>query len=425
MSPTPSALPRPLRAFLLCNGITTAVCLLTELICWWMHLPETYLNPFFVGYRFFDFDSYQQRFTALHTPAFFALDKPWPFSYPAPAAVVYATFFSAGPDYSLSCFLAFAIASALVVAGLFGRALRQRGLSLRASIGWPAAVLALAYPFWFCFQRANIEIVAFLLIAAGLCAFTTRRPYLAAVCFGLDASLKVVPVLFLALFLSRRQYRHFAVGLLVAGAANVAALAFIGPTTLEAWHGLSHGFQAFHRELQQGFNPNAIGFDHTLLSLYRRFVPITPAFTSILSNYTLVGALLGTVLYFTIIRRLPFLNQVLALGAAALLLPPVSFEYTLIHLYAALGLLALTIVEGTPQAWPRMMPFLVVLALLLSPLSELILHGVRFGGQIKCLLLIALMVLALVRRLPSHFDPAAEATAHAVDRELMEVTAAP
>ena len=400
-----STIPRPLRVFLLGNAAATAVCLLAELFCWRLGLPETYCNPFFVGIRFFDFDSFQQRFHHLHTLKFYSLATPFSYSYPAPAAILYAAFYRFGTEASLNLFLAFFCAGILLCASLFTRALIRSGLAVRPAIAFTAAALAFAYPVWFCFQRANMEIVVFFLLAAGFRALARGRRLAAAVLFGLAASLKIVPALYLALFDRARQYRYAAVAVAVAALATFIGLLFLGPTLVQAWRGVNSGIQQFHDEFMVMHpNPNSLGFDHTPIGFYRRIFGLTPGFVLMLKRYTWSAAFAGTVLYFARIRRMPFLNQLLCLSIAAIWLPPISFEYTLIHLYLGVAFLALASLNPVPQA-PSLTPHFVLLALLCAPLSEFILHGTRFGGQIKCVLLGALFVLSVVRRIPSRFDP--------------------
>lgn len=389
-----------LRLFLAVNGAVTAVCLLVELLCDALRLPETYTDPFFVGLRFFDFDCFQQRFHLLHTAGFFSLRTGFHFNLLAPAMPLYALFYAAGPGASLNVFLAFSLILFLSAAALFGRSLGRFGYSQGRCAGFVLGAVVLSFPFWFCFQRANIEIVVFALVAGGLAAFSTGRGYLAAGCFALAATLKIVPFLYLALFVSRRQYRQLAFGLLFAAAVTLCSLAWAGPTVPVAWAGILTGLDAFRREYILGFDPAGVGFDHTLLSLYRRFLPLDGTFALVLRCYVPAMAVIGTVLFFTRIRRMPLLNQFLCLCVAAVWLPPVGFEYTLLHLYSALALLLLA--GGTV----RIRPHVVLIAILVSPLSEFILQGVLFGGQMQSVLLGGLFLLALTRPLPSRWDAA-------------------
>jgi len=62
--------------------------------------------------------------------------------------------------------------------------------------------------------------------------------------------------------------------------------------------------------------------------------------------YTISAALAGIALYFGRIRKLPMLNQVVALTTCAVLLTPYSSDYTLNHLLIPFGLMSFYAVEA-------------------------------------------------------------------------------
>jgi hypothetical protein len=95
---------------------------------------------------------------------------------------------------------------------------------------------------------------------------------------------------------------------------------------------------------------------------------------------------------------MPPVNQLLFLTIACITLPPTSYDYTLLHLYTPWVMLVFIAVAAwrndlpTPRGlWPAFLCFI----LLLSPQNEIIFHGERLEGQIKCLALVALAIVAL------------------------------
>jgi len=50
----------------------------------------------------------------------------------------------------------------------------------------------------------------------------------------------------------------------------------------------------------------------------------------------------------------------------------------------------------------------VCCAILFAPVTELIVHGRSYGGQVKALALVGLGLIALVRKFPSGFDAGLE-----------------
>ena len=396
----PPALPSGLRWFLWVNATLTFVCLGIEAFCAHLAWPEVYRTPFFIGIRFFDLEDYLGRFQALHTAAFFAPPDFSLFTYPAAAVALSAPFYALGPALTLNVFLGVCAALVVALLALFARALHRRGLPLGTALQTTLYALVLAFPLWFCLQRANLELLVFLLLAAGLWGFCSGRSALAMTCFALAGTIKITPILWLALFVRRRQWGHLAGGLALAAAINAAATAWVGPTYRQAAAGLARGLVQFNYDYVQHPRVEALGFDHSLIGIARLWAWRQLAAGEIVRPYLIVAGILGALLFIIRIRHLPLINQVLCLAAAALVLPPNSFDYKLLHLYLGFGLLAFAALDGVRETTP----FLVLLGVVTAPLSEFIHHGVRFGGQLKALVLLSILILAMVKLVPSRFD---------------------
>ena len=407
-------LPRPLRVFLGTLLTLTGVCLLTEfLAAHFFHLLYPYDWPLYTPeHSFNDLIIYHPRFAAFGTAAFF--DPPWyPFTYPAPVALLYR-FFYGFTDY----ITAFLIAAGAIVAaaiGFFTRTLASRSIaaSQRAESSKLASrkltnqalsrtlllmvpTVLCAYPIAFEFQQANLEIFVTLFTALGIWAFYRERPWPAAILFGLAASLKLFPIVFLVLFLSRRLYRQAAVSAIVTFVSVTLSLALACPSPRAALAGMQAGAAFFQHEYALR---TTTAFDHSLFALVKAAAVLHDPAQTFLAPATLTvylacaaAAVLAVCLR---IRNLPLLNQVLALSVAAILFPPVSFDYTLLNLYAPWALLVLFTLQA-PHA-RGLTPMFACLAVLLAPTSELILHGVALGAQLKSLALLALLAFALRR----------------------------
>ena len=143
------------------------------------------------------------------------------------------------------------------------------------------------------------------------------------------------------------------------------------------------------------------GVDHSLFALYKCIAVALghdPAnFLQSLSIYLALSALGGTLLYFLRIRHLPLLNQLLILTIASINFTAFSGDGTLLHLYYPFALLLFL----TLGAWkrrtqvPGLLPALLCFAVLLAPESYLVAGEWRFEGEVKCLILGYLLVLAL------------------------------
>ncbi len=213
--------------------------------------------------------------------------------------------------------------------------------------------------------------------------------------------------------MARRQYKQLAFGCFVGLALTAGSLWLETGSVAASWRGTSDGLEYFRQHYVLAIN----GFDHSLFQLGKRIFSVVsflqhgprkiPAaeVALMLRLYTPVVALAGAVIFIARIRKLPVVNQISALTVASILLPPVSFDYTLIHLYAPCALLLLIAVRSAKRGAPvpGLLPTLLTMAVLLAPETEVIVRSVTLGGEIKCLALLVLFFLAL--RYPFDLDP--------------------
>ncbi len=381
------------------------VCAGAEYICRRvpsLHLNETqYTNPF-LNEHFIDFLIYEARFQHLHTTAFFAPGSGMAFMYPSPVAFFYEFFYSVS-GHPLKAFLEFIILSLAVGVILFGRSLRARGVPPITAYGAPLVILALSFPVWFELRQANMEIVVWAFVAGGLALFLSGRGYSAAACFGFAAAMKIYPAAYLGLLLIRRQYRQIVWGLSVAVLFNLAGLRFLCPSIHTAWRGIRQGLAEF-RVIVILHKMSQLPFDHSLLSLIKLPLKPFPApekFGHVVTGYLAIVAIAGVLLFFFRVWRLPVTNQILFLTIACILFPPVSYDYTLLHLLAPFALLVLLALDfnRSGKFVKGLYPALACCLILLAPLSEIFVDHARIGGQVKALTLLVLLILAVTRPL--------------------------
>lgn len=413
------SLPVSVRRALKVFAVLTLLCLLAELVSrFHYHYGFPYIWPLQTFYPpFADFNFFKPRVSVFHTRAFFAASPP--FNYPATLGVVLEALFlmpAPVPTFLFMIMLGFILGAAVMV-----RALWREGLSIPGIVALLAAFFA-SIPLWFEFEQANIEALVLLLIALGLWTFLKHRPYAAAACFSIAASMKLFPFVFLALLLVRRKYRALVFGCVAAVTFTVACLWLETGSISASWYGTNAGLESFRQHYTLTLN----GFDHSLFELAKRLVwigqtlhhgpvkiPATVA-ASMLRFYMPVVALTGIVIFCARIRKLPVVNQILALTVASIVLPPVSFEYTLIHLFVPSALLVLVAIRSAKRGAPvpGLAAALLTVAVLLAPETEVILRGMTLEGEIKCLALLTLFFLAV--RYPFVLEPVSspEATIH-------------
>jgi hypothetical protein len=395
-------LPVPLRRFLQLSAALTVLCLATEAVCALiLHWPAPYTWPLTPRPElFYDLNGFYPKFAYFHSSAFFSIEPQYGFAYPAPMAVLYKAVYSLLPVQELREQSLLALIAAVLALGgvILGLQLVRRGLSKWAAGGFCAALVLFSYPFWFEAKQGNLEFFVFLLIAAGVVLLLKGRGYSSAAAFALAGSLKIFPLVFLGLHIAQRRWRPLLLALALVPLITLASLWLLAPDVAFTWQHLQANLQEFQTKIVLHVVPREIGFDHSLFSVVKRVLGPNPA---LISGYMLLAALAGCVLFFVRIRHLPIVNQVLALTVASVLLPPVSYDYTLIHLYLPLFPLVMLALRSAQSAWniPGLSAILPLLAATLAPLSELIYQGVRFGGQLRALLLLTLFILSLVFRL--------------------------
>jgi hypothetical protein len=355
--------------------------------------------------QFTDFTVFRERFRYFHEANFFQLAG-YPFTYPAPVAIVFDGFFHLGA-YALKSFIVFCFVAFMGAGFALGRAMICRGLGKAQTVVFIGLSMLFSYPFWFLVDRANIEMVNWLLVVLGMTSYWKKRWYLAAMFFGVAASFKVFPFVFLGLLLAGRKYWAVVWGIVICAFTTLASIWFIGPTYGIASEGIRQGLGFFRTHF--ALQVNAIGFDHSafaivkeLLLIFRQHLFSESAaqvlyYLPWLNGYMAVAAATGLILFFWKIRTLPRANQILALTVATVLLPPVSYDYTLVFLYIPWGVLILVSIATKNVGKVRGLVFgFVCMAFLMAPESfAVVIYSIRIAGQLKAIVLLILFIVSL------------------------------
>jgi hypothetical protein len=319
--------------------------------------------------------------------------------YPAPLVHIIRFFLRLHPIR-----ISFISSILLVATGLtagFVQILRREGLTTTQSVAFAGTTAFLSYPLMFLIQRWNIEFVVWLVGTLAVWCFFTGRTTLSAVLIGIAASLKLYPFIFLGLFLPRRKYRDFGLGIVTFFIVTLVSLYAIGPTIAQAARWDSEQIAAFSKYFVGSLW--GLGYDHSFFALVK-FVtlPWHPNYFIWARPYSVTMAAISVALYFGRMWRLPLPNQILALSVLSVTLAPVSFDYTLLNLYPAFAMLAVLAIQAERRgsAVPDMTAYMVLFALILTPESYVIYHAVRYGAELRSVCLIVMLVLALKTPLP-------------------------
>jgi hypothetical protein len=361
-------------------------------ILWLLPLLTTHPTLFPSGPTFEDILVYKGRFTLYHSAKFFTSRAFSGFAYPAGAAPIYALFYATADATTTYLLLATITTLAAITAAFVF-------LRNHAAAMFFLPLLLLSYPLIFLIQRANIEVILWLLIAFALLAYRRNLPLLAAVLIGIAAAIKLYPILLLGLFLkpartrSPRDLPAFALGLLTAIITTAAAITYTGPTFTLAAHGFFNGVDKFQGHYVDTVSKVEVVFDHCLFSplkylAYTQHISPAPWRTT----YYVCAATIALLLFLRV-RTLPFLNRTLFLVTAMVCLPPVSFTYTLVHLYLPTLLLLGALTITTPSPPPTALGALGLLLFLLLPLPALNTLTPLPTGPIQSLALLTLLIL--------------------------------
>ena len=387
-----------------------------------LKLPYPYGAPlFFLDDRWFDFAIYSTRFQHFRTPSFWD-DYGYPFTYPAPVAIIYGLVYKIphAVRYHLIAYAAETVAAALI----FRRHLVARGIGGIAAIAFTFIFFVFNYPIRTLFESANTEGMVAIIAAFGLYHLLRDRCYLGGALIAIAGTMKIFPFILLALLLSKRRYREFAFAIAVAVAVNYASLAIVGPTIAEAQRHVAEGIQFVRYTFIYSTSPAAVTFNHSLFTfvkfpvslIYWHFHPyVIDAHTdwvginvterhnqniAFLIYVTVAGAF-GFFAYFRWIRQLPMLNQLLALTVCALILPPLSADYTLLHTLFPFSVLCLYAADR----WRKNIEVAGLKACFLCfpaifCFQTYLTWGERFSCEFRTAAMVVLLVLVIRHRFP-------------------------
>lgn len=395
-------LPRPLITFFAVFLLYTAVTWISCAIHYRLGHSQAYSSPFIHKSwdPFTDYRTYYMRFGRyFHKQEFFNQypdrDLPY-FSYPAPAAVVYNAFYSFHRPTRVYLLLGLGWASLLTL-GLF-RVLERVGVRR-----WIAATLAIlmfagAFPFDFMLERGNLELVVWILVFAGVFLYLRRYDNAAAVVLGVAASIKIFPLIFFGILLHRRRYGAVALACLAAVICDVLSLWYAGPTFMTAFHGFNNTVSNYQQSYSVPARAADVGMDHSFFALTKvAGQQLGLPYQTWLHPYYLIAGLLALGLFFGRSLRLPLANQLLFIMIMAVGLPPNSFDYTFVYLYAPWAILCIAAFQSWRRgiALPWLTLVLVSFVPLFAPFSLFVRHDVRYGGQIQTLFLLLLLFFCL------------------------------
>jgi hypothetical protein len=387
-------LPEVLRGFWAGSVVAFALMVLVGYVEYRMGYPAPHYNPL-GGARYEDLMEFPPVFKLVHTEAFFAGVGGSRVAYPPFGAVVFALLYATG--HPVRWYLG--TAAAWLAAAVWGvrRGLMAQGIGAVTATLFPLTVALVSFPIAGLLQRGNIELFVWIFAAVGTWAFMRGRDDAAAALWGLAAAVKLYPVVLLVLLLPRRRWRAFAVGVGTFAGATLASLAWLGPTMGVAWRGSMRNVFGYQGVRVGQWTLHELAANHSAMGLAKvaAMVAGVPLAGLTLPYYVCGGAVFGWA-FFARLWRMPMANQLLAVSAFMVMLPPISYFYTLVHLYAAwvvLVFVALRAERAGPDGTSVRVPGLGAVMVLLVPLfgSFMLFTFPRvllFGGLVQAGLLV-------------------------------------
>ena len=362
-------------------------------------LPAASAYYFMPGDFFMDFLGFNRRALLFGTPDFFYKPRGEYLMYPAPLIFPIVQFFRLAHPARVFFLLVLTAGAGLSVA--FYRVLRRAGLQVLAAALLVCIVFVTAYPFSYLIQRGNLEVLAWIPVTLGIWSVLKGRMGWASVLFGVAGALKLYPIIFMGLFLYRSRIKFLLLSFGTFVAVNIASLWWLGPTIEKAYQWNSVQLQAFGKFYAASVW--AIGYDHSLFALIKVLTLfLHPDLTPWVRWYTASMATGCLLLFLFVIRKLPLINQLGSLSILSVIVAPVSYDYTLVTLYAFLAMLVLLAIEDWMQG--HRTPFLDLLlglfAVVLTPDSFVIIAGARFGAELRCVCLLTMLGVLLRVHLP-------------------------
>jgi hypothetical protein len=389
-------LPRVVRMFWAGSVAAFALMLGVGYVEYRMGYPQPHYNPL-GGSRYDDLLEFVPVFRLVHTAGFFAGIGGSRVAYPPFGAVLFALVYATGHPVGVYLWTAAVWLSAGV--GGVRRALMAQGIGGATATLFPLTVALVSFPIAGLLQRGNIELFLWIFAAAGTWLFLREREDAAAVLWGLAAAVKLYPIVFLLLLLPRRRWRAFALGVATFAGTTLLSLKWLGPTIAVAGRGSLRNVFGYQGVRVSEWTLHELAANHTAFGLAKLAAQIAglPLARLTLPYYACGAVVLGWA-FFGRLWKMPVANQLLAVTAFMVMLPPISYFYALVHLYAPWVVLAMVAiraeragvrVEGLQAAMLLMVPLFASFMLFTFP------RVLLFGGLVQACLLVALFVCAV------------------------------
>ncbi|MDB4931852.1 MAG: hypothetical protein JWM10_4336 [Myxococcaceae bacterium] len=263
---------------------------------------------------------------------------------------------------------------------------------------WALVAFLVSYPLHFVLDRGNPEMITALLYFAFVTAYAQRRTWLAATLLAVVASIKVTPLVLLALFVGDRRHREAAYAVGLAGLLTLTALVVFARHAPAAGvagqlDGLRENLRLFGEKYSRG--REGLFANHSLFGAIK-FVAMSAdvmTWRQVVDRWFAPWQALSAVVcagvggYAAFVERALW-RRITLLGVLVLALPHASHDYKLLQLFAPI---ALYLRSERDESDARVLPW--IFGLLLVPMAYPAIEGYRnvtVGVLVRPLLLVLL-----------------------------------
>ena len=348
---------------------------------------------------FGDLLEYLPTFKLLHSPGFFTQAGQHAVAYPPFGAALFGLLYSFGRPvvFYLS------IVGAAFGAAMWGvrQALVRRGIGPWVATLFPLTVLVVSFPFEGLVQRGNIELFVWMFVAVGVWAVTHGREDLAGAMWGAAAAVTLYPVLLLVLFVRRAKLRALLAGCVSFAVLTVAAVRYLSPEMGAALEGSTRSVAGYQGVRTALWSLHELAVNHSAFEWFKLVAGGFLGAASLSRAYVVCGGVLFLVAYFGRARRMPLVNQLLVVLLFMVLLPPVSYFYTLTNLYAPWVLLVLLVIEAQRRrvTVPGLRGVILMFVPVFAAFSVFTFRrALLFGGLIQSFVMMWILIAALQYR---------------------------
>ena len=237
-------------------------------------------------------------------------------------------------------------------------------LSLVKKMGYVILLTVTSYPLLFLLDRGNSEGILFIFLCLFVYLYKKRKFLLSAIPLSFAIGMKLYPAVFLVLFISDRKYREFVWCILLTIGITALSLFLMSGGVISSLSGLVSNLNSFQET--HVIAGGSSFYNHTLFNLLSHTLYRTAYLKEAFIHPYLVIAFILFVLTasYVILVEKEFWKKVTLLVLAMIVLPYVSYDYTLIHLYIPL---VLFVNSGNKKSNRSIFVFSILFGLLIIP----------------------------------------------------------